>query len=156
MSIFCLTRNCILIRNYIFNVNQYTHISGLTGKVQNADITFSALQHRDITYFYSTTLVLSTFCHLIRSCSDDGFYKPKHVVDNRQWVSSNSHFVYLGRRETYTGFSRGNLKERDSVGDLGADGRIILRWIFRKWDVRVWTGSSWLLIGKGGGHLWLR
>ena len=21
---------------------------------------------------------------------------------------------------------------------------IILRWIFRKWDVGIWTGSSWL------------
>ena len=30
---------------------------------------------------------------------------------------------------------------------------IILRWIFRKWDVRVWTGLSWLEIGKVGGHL---
>ena len=29
--------------------------------------------------------------------------------------------------------------------------RIILRWNFRKWDVGVWTGSSWLRIGKGGG-----
>jgi hypothetical protein len=28
-----------------------------------------------------------------------------------------------------------------------------IRWIFRKWDVRVWTGSSWLRIGTGGGHL---
>jgi hypothetical protein len=34
-----------------------------------------------------------------------------------------------------------------------ADGRIILRWIFRKWDVGIWTGSSWLKIGTGGGHL---
>jgi len=25
--------------------------------------------------------------------------------------------------------------------------------IFRTWDVGVWTGSSWLRIGKGGGHL---
>ena len=25
--------------------------------------------------------------------------------------------------------------------------------IFRKWDVGVWTGSSWLRIGTGGGHL---
>jgi hypothetical protein len=33
------------------------------------------------------------------------------------------------------------------------DGRIILRWIFRKWDVGVWTGSSWLRIGTGGRHL---
>jgi len=31
--------------------------------------------------------------------------------------------------------------------------RIILRWIFRKWNVGVWTGSSWLRIGTGGGHL---
>jgi len=37
-------------------------------------------------------------------------------------------------------------------GDAGVEGRIILRWIFRKWDVGVWTGSSWLTIGTGGGH----
>ena len=36
------------------------------------------------------------------------------------------------------------------------DGRIILRWIFRKWDVGVWTGSSWLRIGTGDGHLWMQ
>jgi hypothetical protein len=33
------------------------------------------------------------------------------------------------------------------------DGRIILRWIFRKWDVGVWAGLSLLRIGTGGGHL---
>ena len=33
------------------------------------------------------------------------------------------------------------------------DERIILRRIFRKWDVRIWTGSSWLRVGTGGGHL---
>jgi len=27
---------------------------------------------------------------------------------------------------------------------------------FRKWDVGVWTGSSWLRRGTGGGHLWIR
>jgi len=47
----------------------------------------------------------------------------------------------------------GNLGERDHWGDPGVDGRIILRWIFRKWHVGVWTGSSWLRIGTGGGHL---
>ena len=31
--------------------------------------------------------------------------------------------------------------------------RIILRWIFRKWDVGVWTGLSWLMIGTGGKQL---
>jgi len=40
--------------------------------------------------------------------------------------------------------------------DPGAGGRIILRWIFRKWDVGVWTGSNWLSIGTGGGLLGMR
>jgi hypothetical protein len=30
---------------------------------------------------------------------------------------------------------------------------IILRWIFRKWDVRVRNGSNRFRIGTGGGHL---
>jgi len=28
-----------------------------------------------------------------------------------------------------------------------------IKWIFRKWDVGVWTGSSWLRIGTGVGYL---
>jgi len=43
--------------------------------------------------------------------------------------------------------------ERERLGDPDVDGKIILTWIFRKWDVGVWTGSSWLRIGTGGGHL---
>jgi hypothetical protein len=26
-------------------------------------------------------------------------------------------------------------------------------WIFRKWDVGIWTGLDWLRIETGGGHL---
>jgi len=58
-----------------------------------------------------------------------------------------------GRGKVYTEFWWGNMKERDHLGDPGVDGRIILRWIFRKWDVGVWTGSNWLRIGTGGGYL---
>jgi len=61
-----------------------------------------------------------------------------------------------GRREAYTEFWWGNLKERDHVGDPGLDGRMILRWIFRDWDVGVWTGSRWLMVGTGGRHLLMR
>jgi hypothetical protein len=46
-----------------------------------------------------------------------------------------------------------NLRERDHLVDPGVDGRIILRRIFRKWDMGVWTGLSWLRIETGGGHL---
>ena len=62
--------------------------------------------------------------------------------------------TYEGERgEVYIGFWWGNLRERDHLEDPGLDGRIILHWIFRKWDVRVWSGSNWLRIGTVGGHL---
>jgi hypothetical protein len=53
----------------------------------------------------------------------------------------------------YTGYWWVNLRERDHLGHPGIYGRIILSWIFRKWDVVVWTGMSWLRIGTGGGNL---
>ena len=60
--------------------------------------------------------------------------------------------TYGGRGEAYTRFWWGNLRERDHLGDPGIDGRIILRWIFRKLDVVAWSESIWLRIGTGGGH----
>ena len=63
------------------------------------------------------------------------------------------HVTRVGRGETYTGFWWGNLKERDHLGDPGVDRRIILSWIFRKWVVVAWTGSSWLRIRTVGRYL---
>ena len=37
----------------------------------------------------------------------------------------------MGRREAYTGFWWGNLRERDNLEDPGVDG-IVLRWILSK------------------------
>ena len=54
-----------------------------------------------------------------------------------------------GRGEVCTGFWLGNRRERDP----DVDGRIILRWIFRKCEGVVGTGWSWLRIGTVGGHL---
>jgi hypothetical protein len=38
--------------------------------------------------------------------------------------------------KVYAGFLWRNLREGDHLEDPGVDGRIMLRWIFRKWDVR--------------------
>jgi len=47
-----------------------------------------------------------------------------------------------GKGEACTEFWWGKLRGKDHWGDPGADEKIILRWILRKWDVGVWTGSS--------------
>ena len=45
-----------------------------------------------------------------------------------------------GGEEVCTGVWWGKLRERDHWGEQGVDGRIILRWIFRKWD----GGMDWI------------
>jgi len=48
--------------------------------------------------------------------------------------------VYGG--EAYIRFWWENLRKTDHLRDPGVDGRIILRWIFRKWNMGLWTGST--------------
>jgi hypothetical protein len=61
--------------------------------------------------------------------------------------------MYGGEYRRIRGFWLEKLNEIDLSERPGVDGRIIWGWIFKKWDVGVWTGSSWLGIGTGSGHL---
>jgi hypothetical protein len=62
------------------------------------------------------------------------------------------HVARMGKREVHAGFWVGDVREGDHLGDPGVDGRIILKWIFQKWD-GARTGFRWLRIGTEGGLL---
>ena len=74
---------------------------------------------------------------------NDLYFSPSNfqVIKSRRMSGRGMYHIWR-RGEAYTGFWWGNLRERYHLGNPGVDGRIILRWIIRKWDVRVWTGSS--------------
>jgi hypothetical protein len=61
--------------------------------------------------------------------------------------------AYGGGEMGCTGCWWGNLRERGRWGDPDVDGRIIIRWMFRKLEGVVKTVWSWLRIETGGGHL---
>jgi hypothetical protein len=58
--------------------------------------------------------------------------------------------AYGGREEMHTGFWWGTLKEGDHLEDPGVDGRIILKWIFEKWDGAI----EWIDMAKDR-DMWL-
>jgi hypothetical protein len=70
------------------------------------------------------------------------------IITRIPWAG---HVARVGRGEVRTRFWWGNLREGEHLKDPGVDGRIILKWIFEKWDVgtrpnwaRIWIGG-WLL-----------
>ena len=72
---------------------------------------------------------------------------------NERWAG---HVARLGEGRGVHRVLVGKPEGKNHWGDPDVDGRIILRRIFRKWEGVVGTGWSWLRIGTGGGHLWVR
>jgi len=60
--------------------------------------------------------------------------------------------TYAEKRGAYRVW-RGSLREKDHLKDPGANERLILRWLFGKWDGGAWTGFIWYRIAPGDGHL---
>ena len=48
-----------------------------------------------------------------------------------------------GTGEVHTGCWSGDVRERHHLDDLGVDGRLILKFILKKWDGKAWTGLIW-------------
>jgi hypothetical protein len=67
---------------------------------------------------------------------------------NGGWVG---HVARVGEREG--AYRVGNLSERGLFEDLAWDGRIILKWMFKKSFRRTWTALIWFRIETSGGLL---
>ena len=57
----------------------------------------------------------------------------------------------MGKRRSVCRVLVGNLRERNHLGDPGIDGRIILRWIFRKW---VGGDMDWVDLAQDRDRWW--
>ena len=93
--------------------------------------------------------------HIYRVVPPDALPNIVRVVNSRRmrWAG---HVARMGEDRGVQRMLVGSLRERGHWGDQNVDGTIILRWVFRKLEGVVGTGWSWLRIGIGGGHLWVR
>ena len=86
---------------------------------------------------------------LAKYCSGDQIKKNEIGVG---WACS----TYGIQERCMLGFGGETWEERDYLEELGLNGRILIKWIFKMWDGEAWTGLIWLRIGTGGWRLWMR
>ena len=96
----------------------------------------------EVTWEWKNYIMRSLYCspNIVR------VIKPRRM----RWAG---HVACMGQRRGIYRVLVGKPEGKDQLGDPGLDGRMILERIFRKWDVGVWTGSSWLRMSTGSGYL---
>jgi len=55
--------------------------------------------------------------------------------------------------EVYTRFSWRELREREHLENLRVNGKILLKYTFKKWNRDAWIGLLWLRVGAAVRHL---
>jgi hypothetical protein len=82
-------------------------------------------------------------------CSSPNIFR---VIKSRRmrWAG---HVARMGERRGVNKVFLVKTEGKKHLGGPSVDGKIILRWIFRVWDVGLCTRSSCLRIETGGGHL---
>ena len=109
-------------------------------------------------FWYYVTLHCSVFCWAdIFSMFEElkELYSTPNIVRviksrRMRWAG---HVARMGEERGCIGSWWGNRREGDHWGDLGVERWIILGWIFKRWDVGIWTGLGWARIERGGGRL---
>jgi hypothetical protein len=78
---------------------------------------------------------------------NDLYWSPStfRLIKSRE-MRWGSHVTRMRKRRALYRVLVGKPEGESHLGDQDVDGNIRLRWIFRKWNVRALTGSSWLRI----------
>jgi hypothetical protein len=123
------------------------HVSDLTEPIiRSTTVVYAAIYFRFVV-FYFLRLVL-VFCHIAvsRLMLSTHYFAVDKIEKNEMDGACSTDGEGRGVYRVWWG----NQRERDHWGDPG---RIILKWVFRKWNVGVWSGISWFRIEAGDGPL---
>jgi hypothetical protein len=71
----------------------------------------------------------------------------------KSWIKWVGNVAHMGARETHVKVWSESKKGKDHLEDKGVDGTIILKWIIKKLNGRVWSAFIWFAIGTSGGLL---